>query len=109
LTLLYNMADLFVFPSLYEGFGLPPLEAMACGTPVVISDRGSLPEIAGPAAIITDALATDRLAAAMKTVLTDDKARNDLIVRGLNHVRKFSWAKVAAATEVVYGEAATHA
>jgi hypothetical protein len=45
----------------------------------------------------------------MKTVLTDDKARNDLIVRGLNHVRKFSWAKVAAATEVVYGEAATHA
>jgi len=109
LTLLYNMADLFVFPSLYEGFGLPPLEAMACGTPVVISDRGSLPEIAGPAAIITDALATNRLAAAMETVLTDNKVRTDLIARGLNHVRKFSWANVAAATEVVYGEAVSHA
>ncbi|MEI8139239.1 MAG: glycosyltransferase family 1 protein [bacterium] len=109
LPLLYNMAALFVFPSLYEGFGLPPLEAMACGTPVVISDRGALPEIAGPAAITTDALATDRLAAAMETVLTDDKVRTDLIARGLNHVRKFSWANVAADTEVVYEEAASHA
>ncbi|MEI6788117.1 MAG: glycosyltransferase family 1 protein [bacterium] len=109
LTLLYNMAALFVFPSLYEGFGLPPLEAMACGTPVVISDRGALPEIAGPAAITTDALATDRLAVAMETVLTDDEVRTDLIARGLNHVRKFSWANVAAATEVVYEEAASHA
>jgi glycosyltransferase involved in cell wall biosynthesis len=109
LTLLYNMADLFVFPSLYEGFGLPPLEAMACGTPVVISDRGSLPEVAGQAAITTDPLATDQLASAMKMVLTDDKVRTELITRGLNHVRKFSWDAAATATEVVYEEAVGHA
>jgi glycosyltransferase involved in cell wall biosynthesis len=105
LPLLYNMADLFVFPSLYEGFGLPPLEAMACGTPVVISDRGALPEIAGTAAVITDPLSPERMAAAMESILTNPALRNELRSKGLAHARNFSWAATAAATEAVYEEA----
>ena len=108
LPLLYNMADLFVFPSLYEGFGLPPLEAMACGTPVIVSDRGALPEIAGPAAMVTDPLAPGKMATAMEAVLTGDSVRADLIARGLSHAGQFSWAAAGAATEAVYAEAAGH-
>jgi glycosyltransferase involved in cell wall biosynthesis len=105
LPTLYSMADLFVFPSLCEGFGLPPLEAMACGTPVLVSDRGALPEIAGDAAGITDPLAADRMAHDMERVLTDQPLRDKRIADGLRHARTFSWAKSAAATEEAYVEA----
>jgi glycosyltransferase involved in cell wall biosynthesis len=106
LPLLYNMADLFVFPSLYEGFGLPPLEAMACGTPVLVSDRGALPETTGNAAMVTDPLVPDRIAAAMKSILTDPALRDGLRARGLARAREFSWSAAAAATEAVYAEVA---
>lgn len=107
LPALYSMADLFVFPSLCEGFGLPPLEAMACGTPALVSDRGALPEIAGVAAVVTDPLAPDRMARDMERLLTDRVLRDTCIAKGLCHARTFSWAKTAAATEEVYAEAVT--
>jgi glycosyltransferase involved in cell wall biosynthesis len=106
LPLLYSLAALFVFPSLYEGFGLPPLEAMACGAPVVASDRGALPETTGGAAVLVNPLAPPEIARAMQTVLGDSDLRNDLIARGLRHAQDYSWARTAAATEAVYMEAA---
>jgi glycosyltransferase involved in cell wall biosynthesis len=98
---LYNLADLFVFPSLYEGFGLPPLEAMACGTPVVCSNRSSLPEVVGDAAVTCepDFLA---LASAMGQVLDNPELSRKLALRGRTHAQKHSWARAAAATRQVY-------
>lgn len=102
---LYSGAEAFVFPSLYEGFGLPPLEAMACGTPVVCSNAASLPEVVGPAAITVDAEDTAGLASAMERVLTDDNLRCDLRERGLRQARQFSWRKTAEETLRVYHQA----
>lgn len=104
LPALYAMADLFVFPSLCEGFGLPPLEAMACGTPALVSDRGALPEVAGVAATVTDPLAPDRMAGDMEALLTDQALRSERIAAGLRHARTFSWTRTAALTEAVYAE-----
>jgi glycosyltransferase involved in cell wall biosynthesis len=104
LPTLYAMADLFVFPSLYEGFGLPPLEAMACGTPAIVSDRGALPEIAGRAARIVDPLSPEAIAGAMEAVLTNPAIHADLRDKGLACARQFSWSGTAAATEAVYQE-----
>jgi len=106
LPALYRGAELFVFPSLYEGFGLPPLEAMACGTPVIVSDRGALPEIAGPGALAVNPLMTSDIAEAMESVLTQCDVRTELIARGLRRAAEFSWDRVAAATEAVYAEVA---
>lgn len=102
LPALYRAADCFVFPSLYEGFGLPPLEAMACGTPVIVSDRGALPETAGPAALSVDPLRPAEIADAMEAVLSQRDLRADLIARGLRHAAAFNWDRVAEATEAVY-------
>jgi glycosyltransferase involved in cell wall biosynthesis len=98
LPALLSGARLFVFPSLYEGFGLPVLEAMACGTPVVCSKVSSLPEVAGDAAVLVDPLDVKGLAAAMERVLGDEELRSDLINRGFAQVRKFSWEKCARET-----------
>ncbi len=96
LPALYNLAALFVFPSLYEGFGLPPLEAMACGTPVITSDASSLPEVVGEAGLMVEATDVTALAEAMRRVLEDDELREKMIVRGLEQARKFTWKKAAA-------------
>jgi glycosyltransferase involved in cell wall biosynthesis len=96
LPALYNLADLFVFPSLYEGFGLPPLEAMACGTPVITSDASSLPEVVGQAGLMVEATDVESLAEAMQRVLEDDALREGMIARGLEQARKFTWGKAAA-------------
>ena len=96
LPALYNLADLFVFPSLYEGFGLPPLEALACGTPVITSDASSLPEVVGEAGLIMEATDVEALAEAMKRVLEDDALRERMIAQGLEQARKFTWEKAAA-------------
>jgi len=99
---LYNLADLFIYPSLYEGFGLPVLEAMACGTPVVTSRVSSLPEVAGEAAILVDPYNPQEITEALWVGLTDGRLRGELMQRGLERVKKFSWRKTAQETLQVY-------
>lgn len=103
---LYSGAEAFVFPSLYEGFGFPVLEAMACGTPVICSDTSSLPEVAGDAALCVNPLDTAALAAAIEGITTDTKLRTTLIAKGYEQIKKFSWAKAAQQTWAVLGQAA---
>ena len=93
---LYGLAQVFVFPSWFEGFGLPVLEAMACGTPVIASDSSSLPEVAGGAAVLFPPAAPDALERALRRVLSDSGLRAGLIERGLARVADFSWANSAA-------------
>ena len=95
LPALYNLAELFVFPSLYEGFGIPLLEAMACGCPVVTSSTGSAPEVAGGAALLVDPLDVEAIAAGMARALGDPGLRADLARRGLERARAFSWERCA--------------
>jgi len=104
LVALYNLADLFVFPSISEGFGLPPLEAMACGTPVITSNTSSLPEIVNDAGILVNPYNTDELAEAIYTILSDEHLRRNLIVKGLERIKLFSWKKTAEETLKVYEE-----
>jgi glycosyltransferase involved in cell wall biosynthesis len=98
---LYSGARAFVFPSLYEGFGFPVLEAMACGLPVICSDTSSLPEIAGDAALRVNPLDTNALAEALARLWMDDSLRAALIEKGYTQVRKFSWVKAARETLAV--------
>ena len=99
LTLLYNAADLLIWLSDYEGFGLPILEALACGTPVITSPIASIPEVAGDAVIyIQDNYDTDEIAKAIYKALTNKSARQELISRGLEQAKKFSWKKCAKET-----------
>lgn len=100
----YNKADLFVFPSLYEGFGLPPLEAMACGCPVVCSNATSLPEVGGDAVLYFNPNDSDELADKIYKVLTDKKLKNKLVKKGLARAKQFSWEKCAKETIKVYRE-----
>lgn len=88
---LYKNASLFVFSSFYEGFGLPPLEAMACGCPVVVSNKGSLPEVCGDAAYYINPYDEEGIMEGMYKVLTDNKVRQCLIQKGLERVKMFSW------------------
>lgn len=91
LPALYSLADLFVYPSIYEGFGLPPLEAMACGTPVVASETSSLPEVIGEAGLLVPPTNVEALAAAIARALTDSTLRAELRERGFAQARKFDW------------------
>jgi glycosyltransferase involved in cell wall biosynthesis len=102
---LYAGAACFLFPSLGEGFGLPPLEAMACGAPVVMSDRPALGEVAGDAALQAPPLDVEALAAHVIAVLQDRQLASRLRADGLARARPFTWAAAAAATEQVYREA----
>ena len=98
----YSGAECFVLPSLYEGFGLPPVEAMACGCPVIVSNVTSLPEVAGGAALLVDPHDERALADAMEAVLTDRELRADLRERGLARTAEFSWVRAARETLAVY-------
>jgi glycosyltransferase involved in cell wall biosynthesis len=91
-------AEAMVFPSLYEGFGLPPLEAMAAGCPVLVSDAGPMPEVCGDAALYCDPYSADDMAAKLLTILTDEPLRVKLRERGLKHARTFTWDKCVAQT-----------
>jgi len=102
LVALYNLADIFVYPSLYEGFGLPVLEAMACGTPVVTSNTTSLPEVAGDAAVLVDPRSESEIMNAIERVACDPDYRRELRRRGLAQAAKFSWRRVAEQTAEVY-------
>jgi glycosyltransferase involved in cell wall biosynthesis len=104
LVALYNAADIFVSPSLFEGFGLPPLEAMACGTPVVTSNTTSLPEVVGDAALMVNPLDAEELAGAMSAVLGDDALRAHLATRGLERAAAFSWEATARIVLEVYND-----
>jgi glycosyltransferase involved in cell wall biosynthesis len=95
---LYNLASAFVFPSIYEGFGLPILEAMACGCPVITSQTGYAPEVAGRAAILVNPYRPDEIGTAIRNVLSDPALREELMQRGLEWVKEFSWMKTAAQT-----------
>ena len=104
LPALYNGASLFVYPSFYEGFGLPPLEAMQCGCPVITSNTSSLPEVVGNAGIMVDPNDVDELAKQMERVLTNKKLQQKMRKAGLKQAKKFSWEKCARETLKVYEE-----
>lgn len=92
---IYQMADVFVFPSLYEGFGMPIAEAMAAGVPVITSNVSSMPEVAGDAAILIDPYSVEQIADAMEQLLTDDVLRRQCIQKGLTQCSKFTWEQSA--------------
>ncbi len=105
LPILLNQALGLVFPSLWEGFGLPVLEAMACGTPVITSNLSALSEVAADAALLVDPYRPSEIAAALRTVATDNVARVQLKQAGLTHAQKFSWAKTGEETRQLLSEA----
>src|SRR2546425_1060826 len=102
LAALYRLASVFVFPSLYEGFGLPPLEAMACGTPVVTSSLSSLPEVVGDAAVLVDPYHPEDIARGLEEVLCDPALQADLSARGRARAHEFSWERSAQAIHAGY-------
>ncbi len=106
LPTLYTAAAVFAFPSFYEGFGLPPLEAMACGTPVVISDAASLPEVVGDAGLTIAAEDTDALANALERALLDEPLRAELRRAGLARAATFTWPASAQALLEIYRQVA---
>jgi glycosyltransferase involved in cell wall biosynthesis len=106
LAVMYRLASVFVFPSLYEGFGLPPLEAMASGTPVVTSNVSSLPEVAGDAAVLVDPYDTSAIADGIYRVLTDEGLRTDLRRLGLVRAHQFSWESSVRRVREIYGQVA---
>ncbi len=108
LAVLYNGCALFVFPSLYEGFGLPPLEAMACGAPVICSKTSSLPEVVGGAARLVDPLDIGGMADAMRELLGDPSRREEMRKKGLEQSKAFSWERNAAGTMDVYRKVVYH-
>ena len=99
---MYSGATAFVYPSLYEGFGLPVLEAMACGTSVACSQAASLPEVAGDAALLFDPLDTEGIAASLGALLADEGLRAALVARGFSRSAGFSWAACARRTLAAY-------
>ncbi len=107
LAALYRLATVFVFPSLYEGFGLPPLEAMASGTPVVTSNRSSLPEVVGDAAVLVDPYSAASIAEGIQQVLGDASLRRALSERGLARARQFSWESSVRRIHEVYMDVAS--
>jgi glycosyltransferase involved in cell wall biosynthesis len=105
LPLWYNAAELFVYPSLYEGFGLPALEAMACGTPVITSTASSLPEVVGQAGLQVDPTDVPALTEALARVLDDEAQQEEMRLKGLDQARQFSWQEAARCTAETYRRA----
>jgi glycosyltransferase involved in cell wall biosynthesis len=101
----YNAATVFVYPSLYEGFGLPALEAMACGTPVITSTASSLPEVVGQAGLLVDPADVGALTAAMEQLLGDAAMQDNMRAAGLAQAQNFSWQRAAAETVASYRRA----
>jgi len=106
LPALYSGALCFVYPSYFEGFGLPPLEAMKCGTPVIVGDRTSLPEVVGDAGLLVNPFEVDSITSAIQRVITDSNLRAQLRVKGLERAKLFDWQETARQTLLVYKKAA---
>jgi glycosyltransferase involved in cell wall biosynthesis len=106
LLYLYNAAKVFALPSFYEGFGLPPLEAMACGTPIVVSNTSSLPEVVGDAGQLVDPNDVEAWSVVLWRVLSDENLRAEMCEKGLRRVASFSWERAARETLAVYHKAA---
>jgi glycosyltransferase involved in cell wall biosynthesis len=106
LPIIYSLADMFVFPSLYEGFGVPPIEAMACGAPVITSNAASLPEVTGGAALLVNPLSEEEITAAMVRLLDDAQLRMTLRERGLANAQRFNWRSAASKMIGIFREAA---
>lgn len=102
LPILYNGSELFVYPSFYEGFGLPPLEAMSCGTPVLTSNVSSIPEVVGDAGILIDPYDTSNLIESLANTLNNEPLKNQLSIAGLKRASRFSWQKTAKETLITY-------
>jgi len=101
----YNAATVFAYPSLYEGFGMPVVEAQACGTPVLTSDRSALPEAAGDGALLVDPEDVEAIAEGLRQLLTNEPLRAELRQRGLDHAARLTWEKTAAETVATYRQA----
>jgi len=95
LVALYNLAEVYVYPSLYEGFGLPILEAQACGCPVITSNKSSLPEVGGHSVVYINPLKTEEMSKAIEKVVSNKKLRENLIKKGYKNIKRFSWDKTA--------------
>ena len=106
LPALYSGALCFVYPSYFEGFGLPPLEAMKCGAPVIVGNKTSLPEVVGDAGVLVDPFDVDQMASAIQRVITDSNLRAQLRVKGLERAKLFDWQETARQTLSVYRKAA---
>jgi len=104
LNRLYSGAAAFLFPSLYEGFGIPILEAFACGTPVITSNCSSLPEVAGRAALLVNPEKEEEIGDAMSRITSSESLQEELKAKGFEQIKKFSWNKTAAKTLEVYQE-----
>jgi glycosyltransferase involved in cell wall biosynthesis len=105
LPALYSGSLCFVYPSYFEGFGLPPLEAMKCGTPVVAGNRTSLPEVVGDAGLLIDPFDVEAMAAAIERVISDPGLRAELQIKGLARAKLFDWRATARQTLAVYERA----
>ncbi|HEX8237203.1 MAG TPA: glycosyltransferase family 1 protein [Abditibacteriaceae bacterium] len=103
LAKLYRCSAAFVYPSLYEGFGIPPLEAMACHTPVIAANTSSIPEVVGDAGVLFDPTSVQELTDILLSMLSDDRLRRQLIKQGQEHVQNFKWSKTVAQTIDAYG------
>ncbi|WP_315116667.1 glycosyltransferase family 1 protein [uncultured Clostridium sp.] len=101
---LYNGCELFVYPSFYEGFGLPPVEAMACGTPVIASNSTSIPEVTGDAALLVHPKNVDQLCSSMYDVLTNNELKEDLSLKGLIRASELNWGNTAKNTLIAYNK-----
>lgn len=104
LVAFYNLADIFLFPSLYEGFGLPPLEAMACGTPVIASHVASIPEVLGDACVYVDPLDSEEIARQIEMLMLNKQLCEEKIASGLKQAAKYTWQRYCDATYEVYKE-----
>jgi glycosyltransferase involved in cell wall biosynthesis len=102
LLALYNNASVFAYPSVYEGFGLPLLEAMACGCPVVSSNTSSIPEVCGKAALLVDPKDPGAISEAILNIINNGRLRDELIREGLERVKLFSWKEAADRTHKIY-------
>jgi glycosyltransferase involved in cell wall biosynthesis len=106
LPALYSGALCFIYPSYFEGFGLPPLEAMQCGVPVIVGNQTSLPEVVGDAAVLVDPFDVDDIASALEELIRDSGLRSQLRAKGLEQAKLFDWRETARRTLAVYQQAA---